>query len=105
MALPPNRTASQTHALCFPPLLSTCPQNKLFQSTFIAVISPGASYYVRMQWTLLNSGVALCGCEWGAPGGVVPALVPAASPATEPQSSSACMLCAPGHTSTLTTLA
>ncbi|EFN51657.1 hypothetical protein CHLNCDRAFT_59145 [Chlorella variabilis] len=35
--------------------------NKLFQSQFIAVISPGASRFVSMQWTLLNSGVSLCG--------------------------------------------
>lgn len=35
--------------------------NKLFQSQFIAVISPGASRYVQMQWTLLNSGIALLG--------------------------------------------
>ena len=34
--LPPN--------CAFAPVLSTCPQNKLFQSKFIAVISPGASY-------------------------------------------------------------
>ena len=37
--------------------------NKLFQSKFIAIISPGASQYVRMKWTLLNSSVALLGCE------------------------------------------
>ncbi|KAL4429622.1 hypothetical protein ABPG77_008671 [Micractinium sp. CCAP 211/92] len=35
--------------------------NKLFQSQFINVISPGASRYVQMQWTLLNSGIALLG--------------------------------------------
>ncbi|KAL4516108.1 hypothetical protein Ndes2526B_g00816 [Nannochloris sp. 'desiccata'] len=35
--------------------------NKLFQSTFIEVISPGASLFVRYQWTLLNGGVSLCG--------------------------------------------
>jgi MFS family permease len=35
--------------------------NKLFQSTFIEVISPGASLFVRYQWTLLNAGVSLCG--------------------------------------------
>lgn len=35
--------------------------NKLFQSTFIEVISPGASQFTRYKWTLLNSGVALCG--------------------------------------------
>lgn len=37
---------------------------QLFQSQFIAVISPGASRFVSMQWTLLNSGVSLCGCEY-----------------------------------------
>ncbi len=35
--------------------------NKLFQSTFIAVISPGASLFTRFLWTLLNAGVSLCG--------------------------------------------
>ena len=35
--------------------------NKLFQSTFIAVISPGATLFEKFQWTLLNSGVSLCG--------------------------------------------
>lgn len=35
--------------------------NKLFQSTFIEVISPGASLFVRYQWTLLNAGVSLAG--------------------------------------------
>lgn len=35
--------------------------NKLFQSTFIAEISPGASLFVRYQWTLLNSAVSLAG--------------------------------------------
>jgi len=35
--------------------------NKLFQSTFIEAISPGASLFVRYQWTLLNAGVSLCG--------------------------------------------
>ncbi|KAL4458363.1 hypothetical protein ABPG75_013228 [Micractinium tetrahymenae] len=35
--------------------------NKLFQSQFIAVISPGASRFVQVQWTLLNSGIALLG--------------------------------------------
>lgn len=37
--------------------------NKLFQSKFIAVISGGnATPYKDMQWTLLNSTVALAGC-------------------------------------------
>ncbi|PSC68539.1 proton phosphate symporter [Micractinium conductrix] len=40
--------------------------NKLFQSKFIAIISPGASRYVQMQWTLLNSGVALTGYYFAA---------------------------------------
>jgi hypothetical protein len=35
--------------------------NKLFQSAFIAALFPDASIYVRMQWTLLNSAVALVG--------------------------------------------
>ena len=44
--------------------LASCPPaDKLFQSKFIAVISPGASQFVKMQWTLLNSGIALLGCE------------------------------------------
>lgn len=36
---------------------------QLFQSKFIAVISPNASRFESMQWTLLNSGVSLVGCE------------------------------------------
>lgn len=35
--------------------------NKLFQSKFIAIISPGASNYERMKWTLLNSSISLLG--------------------------------------------
>jgi len=35
--------------------------NKLFQSTFIEAVSPGASLFVRYQWTLLNGAVSLCG--------------------------------------------
>lgn len=35
--------------------------NKLFQSTFIAILSPDAGLFKQMQWTLLNSTVALCG--------------------------------------------
>lgn len=35
--------------------------NKVFQSTFIAILSPGASIFVTLLWTLLNSGVALIG--------------------------------------------
>ena len=33
--------------------------NKLFQSTFIAIIAPGASIQMGLLWTLLNSFVAL----------------------------------------------
>ena len=40
--------------------------NKLFQSTFIAVISPGASLYKRYQWTLLNAAVSLVGYYFAA---------------------------------------
>jgi MFS family permease len=35
--------------------------NKVFQSTFIGILSPGASIFVNLCWTLLNSGVALIG--------------------------------------------
>ncbi|KAL6777660.1 PTA1A [Auxenochlorella protothecoides x Auxenochlorella symbiontica] len=35
--------------------------NKLFQSTFIEVIHPGAGLLAVLEWTLLNSGVALVG--------------------------------------------
>ena len=30
--------------------------NKVFQSTFIAILSPGASLFTSLLWTLLNSG-------------------------------------------------
>lgn len=30
--------------------------NKIFQSTFISILSPGASLFVNLLWTLLNSG-------------------------------------------------
>ena len=30
--------------------------NKVFQSTFIAILSPGASLFTNLLWTLLNSG-------------------------------------------------
>ena len=33
----------------------------MFQSTFIGILSPGASIFVNLCWTLLNSGVALIG--------------------------------------------
>jgi len=35
--------------------------NRLFQSQFIRLLYPGATLFVRMQWTLLNSAVALMG--------------------------------------------
>jgi MFS family permease len=35
--------------------------NKVFQSTFIAILSPGASIFTTLLWTLLNSGIALIG--------------------------------------------
>ncbi|GBF98449.1 proton phosphate symporter [Raphidocelis subcapitata] len=35
--------------------------NKLFQSSFIAALYPQATPFERMQWTLLNSAVSLCG--------------------------------------------
>ena len=35
--------------------------NKLQQSKFIALLYPGTSYYVQMQWTVLNSFIALTG--------------------------------------------
>ena len=38
--------------------------NKLFQSKFIEVLDPGAPYFKTIQWTLLNSTVALAGCTW-----------------------------------------
>lgn len=40
--------------------------NKLFQSTFIAIIVPGASVKVGLEWTLLNSTVALVGYYFAA---------------------------------------
>ncbi|GAB4816605.1 hypothetical protein N2152v2_003651 [Parachlorella kessleri] len=41
--------------------------NKLSQSKFISVISgPDATQYTKMQWTLLNSGVALVGYYFAA---------------------------------------
>ena len=30
--------------------------NKVFQSAFIAILSPGASLFTTLLWTLLNSG-------------------------------------------------
>jgi hypothetical protein len=35
--------------------------NKVFQSTFIQILSPGASLLTTLLWTLLNSGCALIG--------------------------------------------
>ena len=35
--------------------------NKLFQSTFINLLYPGATQYVQQKWTVLNSFVALTG--------------------------------------------
>jgi MFS family permease len=35
--------------------------NKLFQSTFIKILSPGASILLVLEWTLLNSAVSLVG--------------------------------------------
>jgi hypothetical protein len=35
--------------------------NKLFQSTFIALLYPKATEFERMQWTVLNSAVSLMG--------------------------------------------
>lgn len=40
--------------------------NKLFQSTFIKIISPGASILLTLEWTLLNSFVSLVGL-WNLP--------------------------------------
>ena len=37
--------------------------NKLFQSEFIQILSPGASLLTTLLWTLLNSGCALIGCR------------------------------------------
>jgi hypothetical protein len=39
--------------------------NKLFQSTFISVLYPGATEYAKMQWTVLNNAIALTG-YWAA---------------------------------------
>ena len=33
--------------------------NKLFQSTFIKILSPGASILLTLEWTLLNSFISL----------------------------------------------
>lgn len=33
--------------------------NKLFQSTFIKILYPGASILTTLEWTLLNSSVSL----------------------------------------------
>jgi hypothetical protein len=42
----------------------SCAGNKLFVNQFIEIISPsGSTVFNKMLWTLLNSGVALCGCE------------------------------------------
>ena len=35
--------------------------NKVFQSAFIQILSPGASLLTTLLWTLLNSGCALVG--------------------------------------------
>ena len=35
--------------------------NKVFQSSFIAILSPNATILVNLLWTLLNSGIALIG--------------------------------------------
>ncbi len=35
--------------------------NKVFQSSFIKILSPDATILVNLLWTLLNSGVALVG--------------------------------------------
>ena len=40
--------------------------NKLFQSTFIGIIVPHASLKVSLEWTLLNSTVALVGYYFAA---------------------------------------
>lgn len=40
--------------------------NKLFQSTFIGIINPGASVKKVLEWTLLNSSVALVGYYFAA---------------------------------------
>lgn len=40
--------------------------NKVFQSTFIQILSPGASLFTTLLWTLLNSGCALIGYYFSA---------------------------------------
>ena len=35
--------------------------NKLFSSVFISALYPGATDFVKVQWTVVNSAVALCG--------------------------------------------
>jgi hypothetical protein len=40
--------------------------NKIFQSEFIEILSPGASVTTNLAWTLLNSGVALIGYYFSA---------------------------------------
>jgi len=40
--------------------------NKLFQSTFIGIIVPHASLKTSLEWTLLNSTVALVGYYFAA---------------------------------------
>ena len=41
--------------------------NKLFQSTFIKILSPGASILLTLEWTLLNSFISLVRpCCWHA---------------------------------------
>ena len=40
--------------------------NKLFQSTFISIIQPGASLVGLLQFNLLNSSVALVGYYFAA---------------------------------------
>lgn len=38
-----------------------CAGNKLFQSRFITLLVPEATVFEAMQWTLLNSAIALVG--------------------------------------------
>ena len=35
--------------------------NKLFSSIFISALYPGATEFVKVQWSVVNSAVALCG--------------------------------------------
>ena len=35
--------------------------NKLFSSVFISALYPNATEFVKVQWSVLNSAVALCG--------------------------------------------